>query len=258
MLLLSERVFVDAEVGIEEVDEAENAHHIADVEIREDGKPQREREQLVLLLGDQLLDAECDEREQHHAVDPHGVVLIDHAVARECIERAEDDARRLCADAVRLEIVRKRDRAQPALERENHKQCIKNVVRRKERDEERQRACEVVGKDAEKLAAERPGERVEEARVAVQHAAERTEEVDVLRVEVEHEHRFAAERVDAEGKIRRQQHQCGAEKGDGKIGVRMFSFEARRCRACQFLIHGFSPSFRNFLSAESAAPLFPA
>ena len=258
VLLLAKRVCIDAEVGIEEVDEAENAHHVADVEVGEDRKPQRKREQQVLLLGDQLFDAERDEREQHHAVNPHGVVLIDHAVARERIERAEDDACGSRADIVRLEIICKRERAEAALEREDHEERVEDVVRRKERDEEGKRACKIVGEDAEKFAAQRPGEKVEEACVAVQHAAERAEKVDVLRVEVEHEHRLAAKRVDAERKISRQQHQRRAEKRDGEVGVRMFflDFFRRRGGGCvnggKLFIHGFSPFFLDCPAAKSA------
>ena len=65
----------NTEWTIEEVDEAENAHHVADVKIRPYRQGKGDNIHFELSEADEVFDTQHYYGHEDHVVDPHGVVL---------------------------------------------------------------------------------------------------------------------------------------------------------------------------------------
>ena len=93
-----------------------------------------------------------------------------------------------------------------------------NPLCREERHKVGQRACQIVGVDSHKFAAERTEKGVQQASVAPHAVPQGFKEVDVLPVQVQHQHRSVPERVDLHGEINEVHDNGGYQKAVKKIG----------------------------------------
>ena len=116
------------------------------------------------------------ERQEDQLIYPHGVVSLNDSIRRESVEGGECDGNDLSARVSGAEVQRHCKAAGTRLEHEHQQQRLSDEACRKEADNERKRAGEVVGKDAEKFTAESPRPRVQQAAAAEQLVSQFLEE----------------------------------------------------------------------------------
>ncbi len=91
--LLRQCPFRVTEAHIAEVEKREDAHHIADVEMRYEHQRQRHYIRQQLPLFHQPLNAPADKRQVYQPVKPHGVHQLYHHVRHQRIHQREDHQR---------------------------------------------------------------------------------------------------------------------------------------------------------------------
>ena len=79
-------------IVVEEISRHKNAHHISNIEITENAKGKEKSEHFEFFIFYKLFKSQSYQGKPHNAVDPHGIVLLNYAIRRECIEyRKADD-----------------------------------------------------------------------------------------------------------------------------------------------------------------------
>ena len=78
------------EIVVKEIYRDVKAHHVPDIKARQERKRKGDDEKLETALFDKLLYTEADEREEYHAVHPHGIVPVNDVVRRHGVAGRED------------------------------------------------------------------------------------------------------------------------------------------------------------------------
>ena len=156
---LTERVVLAVsalcKVIVEKVEEREDAHHVADVEVGHRRESEHGDVEDEVLLFYHPFDAEREQRQIDELVYPHGVVCHDYRIGAERVERGKDDRAELSALVRDMQIQRHREAACARLEHEHQQQRLGDMRLGEETGYQRERAGEVVGEYAEKFPAER-------------------------------------------------------------------------------------------------------
>ena len=84
-------VFVVSNVVKEKVEEAIDADHVADIEIAEQGHCKENGVNAEFSVFDQIFNSQCDQRQPHHGIDPHRVMLLDDTVTGKRVANREND-----------------------------------------------------------------------------------------------------------------------------------------------------------------------
>ena len=163
-------------VIVEKVEEREDTHHVADIKVAHCAVGERHGVEEKFLFFYQPFDAEHEQRQEDQLIYPHGVVSLNDSIRRESVEGGECDGNDLSARVSGAEVQRHCKAAGTRLEHEHQQQRLGDEACRKEADNERKRAGEVVGKDAEKFTAESPRPRVLQAAAAEQLVSQFLEE----------------------------------------------------------------------------------
>ena len=141
-------------VIVEKVEKREDAHHVADIKVAQRAVGERHGVEEKFLFFYQPLYAEHEQRQEDELVYPHGVMSLNDRIRGEGVEGGKCDGNDLSAWVGGAEVERHGKAACARLEHEHQQQRLGDKARGKQADDERERAGEVVGKDAEKFAAE--------------------------------------------------------------------------------------------------------
>ena len=235
-----------------------NTNHIANVEVTHDRNGERDDEQLVLSVFDQLFDGIGQNGEPDHGVDPHGVVLLYHRVGTEGVHGGKDaDLYLALVPRGFVKIPTEGQTAKAGFEEEDDQKRFQYPPLGEEGNQPRQRACDIVGVDAQEFTAKRPREGVEKTGVAPDKVAECLVKIDVLPVEVKHQNAAVRDRVKSAADVDQEHQPRRNQKARGEMGVLTVSDMAEESAKahcdgrlfCRFIgdglvVHGFRLPFR--------------
>ena len=138
----------------EEVEEAINADHVSDIEVTEQGNGQQKGVKSEFSVFDQIFNAKRNQGQPHHGVDPHGVVLLNDAVAGECIANGEnDDSDRTAGGGVSVHVITKRTAANCSFQQEENQQTLQHAVGGEQAQDKGEGTCQIVGVNSHKFTA---------------------------------------------------------------------------------------------------------
>ena len=218
---------------VQEVQHAQQAHHISRVPVKPDGARRRGEQPGACVALHKAPHAQQRARRHDHAVKPHDVAGIAQNVRRKRIGAGKQHQRplarrrrrrgqgarltpggRLGGQKAPAQKVQARRRAGGYLQQRQPREQLRHGFGRVKPCQQIKGARQIIGEQAEHAATKAGGVAVQQVTFPVHHLDEPSEVIGVLHRHVVHHHRHVAERVDAQQRERGNQY---AER-DGKGG----------------------------------------
>ena len=205
---------------IEEIERGEDADHVADVEVRDEHERDRDDVAELAAVVDQMLHAQRDQRQEHQTVEPHGVYRLDDHVGAHREEHAEHRGLH-GGEALGMLEVDAHGHARGADLAEDHdEQARQDHLARQEHHDQREGAGQIIADDAHESAGEVAPPVVEDALVeAPEGVAQGFKVVDILRIEVQRQHRMLTEGVEPEDGVGDVHQHHRDEEGDDVVPI---------------------------------------
>ena len=187
-----------------------------------DGDGQGKDVQAETAVLDEGLNAQAEHGQPHHRVDPHGIVLLDHAVGGQGVHDREGHDHQAVGLSRRMlmEVDTHEQTAQSRLDEEQDQQSLQHEPLGEEGQEHGEGGSHVVVVDAQKLTAQIPREGVEQVGLAPQNIVKPLVEGDVLAVQVQHQHGTVPEGVELLGdEVHEVEQYHGNEDGKEQVAV---------------------------------------
>ena len=205
------------EVEVEIIYHYENAHHVADVEVRDNCKGKTDDVQLEFAVFDEIFDSQQNEGKEDKIIYPHCVMLHNNGKAAESIHCREDNRCDSVSLSCGLDIDTEGETAGACLEDEHEKEGLCDAFLGEEGNEEGEGAREIIGKNSDELTAKSSREGVEKASVATKDVSQTLEEINVLTVKIENENACLTDGVHLKADVHKKSEEGGNCKADKKI-----------------------------------------
>lgn len=196
-MLEAERLgfFRKKEVVPQKVKAAEYRYHPADIKICHKHKSKRDNEQQPFSFVDKLFNAAADYGKIYQSVQPHGIHKLYYHVGHKAVHDRENQGGVGGSPLSAPHIPTERDGSRADFKHLHEKQSVHHVGAGEKHYNNRERACKVVGKNADSFARKVSAPAVDEAAVAPESVPQILIIVNILTVKVEHKHGFVPERI---------------------------------------------------------------
>ena len=208
----SGRNFIVAEIIHQEIQHGKNADHEGHIVVGEHGQRQRGGIEPKAAFFDDLLNAECNQRQGGDGGQPHHIPVISDEKATEGIEHAEGGDCRVVFAGGALEIIGKGGAGEGGLEQDHRGDGFGNIRVPKEENDNGQGAGEIVIKIAEKAASQAGIPGINQAFPAHKPLVQLRKQGAVLVVKIHAQNRPAAKGDQLKADVNQEHHQCRSRK----------------------------------------------